>query len=151
MQQLEDKMKIAIVQAQWNAEITDILANSCEDTLKKENVNIIKFNVAGAVELPVMAKNIIMYDENVDAVICIGAVIKGGTDHDKYVASQAAYGCQKVAIDTSVPVVFGVLTVPNKELALQRANGEHSYSGIEWANAAIQIVKNIQQLQEDVI
>jgi 6,7-dimethyl-8-ribityllumazine synthase len=144
-------MKIAIVQAEWNSDITDILTQTCEAALKKEGVDILKYKVAGAVELAVMAKNIIMLDENVNAVICIGAVIKGGTDHDKYVAQQAAYGCQKVAVDTGVPVIFGVLTTPTKELAMQRANGEHSFSGIEWAKTAIQMVRNIQQLEENVI
>jgi 6,7-dimethyl-8-ribityllumazine synthase len=138
-------LKIAIIQALWNKEITDMLVKQCEDKLFESGCEILKYKVAGAVELPVMAKNVIIH-KKVDAVINIGVIIKGDTDHYDFVAQQVSYGCQKVAIETSVPVIFGILTTPNKELAIARANGSHSSSGIEWAYTAIHMVNSIQSL-----
>ncbi len=142
-------MKIAIVKAKWNSDITNLLADTCKKRLKEletENLEILEYEVSGAVELPVMAKNIINY-KKVDAVVAIAVVLKGETDHNIFVAQQASYGCQKVAIETSIPVVFGVLTTENKELALNRANGKHSFSGIEWAETAVDMVKSIKSLK----
>jgi 6,7-dimethyl-8-ribityllumazine synthase len=138
--------KIAIVQATWNSDITGMLAESCEKRLKQDGVEVRKYLVPGAVELAVMAKNIIEKTPEVKAVICIGAVIKGETDHYEHVASQAAYGIQSVSITTGTPVIFGVLTTQTKEQALARANGTHSYSGVEWAETAMVMIKNIESL-----
>lgn len=138
-------MNIAIVKALWNQDINDLLENSCEQELLKQGAKISKYTVSGAVELPVLAKQIIE-KKKVDAVICIGTIIKRETDHYTFVAYQASYGCQKVAVETGTPVIFGVLTTNNKEQALVRANGEHSFSGKEWAEAAVQLVNTIKSL-----
>ncbi|MGV3278653.1 6,7-dimethyl-8-ribityllumazine synthase [Rickettsiales bacterium LUAb2] len=139
-------MKVVIIKAKWNNDITNLLFEDCKQTLEKNNIEVLHFEVAGAVELATTAKKAILILKP-KAVICIGCVIKGETDHDIFVSQQAAYGCQKVSIETVTPVIFGVLTTQNKQLAMARANGEHSFSGKEWAETAIMSMKLFHQLE----
>ncbi|MFV0322518.1 MAG: 6,7-dimethyl-8-ribityllumazine synthase [Alphaproteobacteria bacterium] len=140
-------MKIAIIQAGWNSDITTPLASDAQKFLTQKNVDVDVYKVAGAVELAVAAKNIIAYT-NADAVICIGAVILGETDHYHYVAKMAAEGINKVGIETGVPTIFGVLTCPNKKLAMDRVDGTHSRCGYEWAETAMEMANLIAKLKK---
>lgn len=142
-------MKIAIIKAKWNSDITTPLAHDAQNFLTENNVRVDIYEVAGAVELAVAAKNVIAYTK-VDAVICIGAVILGETDHYHYVAKMAADGINKVGIETGVPTIFGVLTCPNRKLALDRTDGTHSRCGIEWAETAVEMVTLIDNLKKYV-
>ncbi len=139
-------MKIAIVKAKWNNDITSALALDANKKLAQHNVEVLNFEVGGAVELAVAAKNIIQR-KKVDAVICIGAVIYGETDHYDYVCKIAAEGINQVGIETGTPVIFGVLTCRSEKQAWDRTNGEHSFCGIEWAETAMEMVSLIDSLK----
>ena len=142
--------KIAIVQSRFNPEITDSLSVACIERLKQHGIekdNISLFYVPGAVELP-LASKLLAKKKEIDAIICIGAVIKGDTDHYQYVCEQVNYGCQKVALEQQIPVVFGVLTVPTYELALARAGDDLSLNkGVECADATVEMLKFIRRIE----
>jgi 6,7-dimethyl-8-ribityllumazine synthase len=93
--------------------------------------------VPGAFELPLLARKLADSDQY-DAVVCLGAVIRGETSHFEYVAAEASRGIQQVALDTGVPVAFGVLTTDTLEQALDRAGGKHGNKGWDSAIAAMQ-------------
>ena len=101
--------------------------------------------VPGAFELPVVAKRL-ADSGRVDAVVCLGAVIRGDTAHFEYVAGGATQGLVQAAVSTGVPVIFGVLTVDSREQALARVGGSEGHKGEEAANTAIETVRLLQQL-----
>jgi 6,7-dimethyl-8-ribityllumazine synthase len=101
--------------------------------------------VPGAFEVPLAAAQLAASGE-VDAVICVGAVIRGDTGHYEHVAGQCAAGVQRAQLDTGVPVVFGVLTTETTEQALERAGGKGGNKGFEAATAAIEMVDLLRQL-----
>jgi 6,7-dimethyl-8-ribityllumazine synthase len=101
--------------------------------------------VPGAFELPVVASRLAESGE-VDAVICLGAVIRGATGHYEHVAGQCAAGIARVALDTGVPVVFGVLTTETIEQALERAGTKAGNKGYESAETALEMVDLLRQL-----
>jgi 6,7-dimethyl-8-ribityllumazine synthase len=105
--------------------------------------------VPGAFELPLVAKRL-AESERYDAVVCLGAVIRGETVHFDHVAGQAAQGIQRVALETGVPVAFGVLTTDTIEQALDRAGGKHGNKGWDAAMAAMQMVSVLDQLAAGV-
>src|SRR5687768_13583330 len=109
------KIKFAIVVSQFNQTITDKLLDGALTRLKELNVkddqiNLIK--VPGAVEIPLTAK-LLARSQKYHAIICLGAVIRGDTDHYDYVCQQVSNGCQQVMMDFDVPVIFGILTTQN--------------------------------------
>ena len=103
--------------------------------------------VPGAYELPQAAARAAS-SGRYDAVVCLGAVVRGETAHFHFVATEAASGIQRVALDTGVPVTFGVLTTDNLEQALDRAGGKHGNKGWDSAMAAIQMASVLDQLEE---
>jgi len=98
----------------------------------------------GAFEMPLMAKK--LAGKKYNAVICLGAVIRGGTPHFEYVASEAAKGIAKVSLDSGVPVIFGVLTTDNLEQALERAGAKPGNKGFAAAMSAIESANVISQI-----
>ncbi len=134
-------LRVCIVVARWNEFVTRKLlegAESClgEKGLTKENVTVAW--VPGAFEVPTAA-SWAARSGNFDAVICLGAVIRGDTAHFEYVAGGATEGISRIALETGVPVIFGVLTVDNVEQALSRAGGKDGHKGEESAQAAIEM------------
>jgi 6,7-dimethyl-8-ribityllumazine synthase len=105
--------------------------------------------VPGAFELPLVAKRVAQ-SWRYDAVICLGAVIRGETAHFEHVAGQAAWGIQQVSLETGVPVAFGVLTTETLEQALDRAGGKHGNKGWDAAMAAMQMASVLDQLEAGV-
>ena len=104
--------RVGIVRSLWNANITDILLSSCINQLKSNGIkssNLITKNVPGSMEL-VHATNILLSNDDVDGVITLGCIIKGETDHDKYIATAVANGLVSVSLKYNKPVIFGVLT-----------------------------------------
>jgi 6,7-dimethyl-8-ribityllumazine synthase len=99
----------------------------------------------GAFELPLVAKRLAR-SEGFDAVVCLGAVVRGETAHFDYVAGECARGIQQVALDTGVPCVFGVLTTDTMAQALDRAGGEHGNKGWEAATAAVEMAGLLDEL-----
>jgi 6,7-dimethyl-8-ribityllumazine synthase len=134
------KAKIAVIQARFNADITDELLAGCQRRLAELGVKtkqVATFQVPGAFELPVAAR---WASKDYDAVICLGAVVRGDTPHFDYVAGEAARGIQQVATSTGVPVIFGVLTTNTHKQALQRIGGTHGHAGERAAEAALEMI-----------
>lgn len=134
-------LRVCRVVARWNEFVTRRLlegAERClgERGLRKDDVTVAW--VPGAFEIPTAARWA-ANSGNYDAVICIGAVIRGETAHFEYVAGGAAEGIGAVSRETGVPVIFGVLTVDNVEQALSRCGGKDGHKGEEAAQAAIEM------------
>jgi len=132
-------LKIGIVVAQWNSELTNSLLESCIEGLKDSSVaeeNIIISHVPGSFEVVHGAKK--MIDRGVDAVVAIGVLIKGETMHFEYLAEAASQGLMKLNIETNTPVIFGVLTALTEDQARKRSIGEHNH-GFSWGKSAVQM------------
>jgi len=102
--------------------------------------------VPGSVEIPLIAQQFAK-SRDFDAIIALGAVIRGETGHYDYVCEQVSQGCQKVAMEYDIPVIFGVLTTENKVQALDRVGGNHGHKGRESADAAFQMVSLMKSLE----
>ncbi len=131
-------LKIGIVQAKWNSEITDSLKNGAIEVLTKTGAKFSTVLVPGAIELTYAAKK--MIEKNIfDAVIVLGCVIQGETRHFDYVCDSVTYGITKLNLSSSIPVIFGVLTVDNQQQAIDRAGGKHGNKGTECGVAAVKM------------
>lgn len=137
----EDPVRIAIVAARFNGEIVDRLVSTALDELERAGVaasDIVVCRVPGSFELATAAQALLHGPKPPDAVICLGAVIRGETPHFEYVATAAAHGILRVALDARRPVIFGVLTVETIEQAWDRAEGR-CRRGAEAASAALEM------------
>ncbi len=140
------KLKFAIVVSRFNELVSKGLLGGAEDCLKRhgaKDANIDVVWVPGAFEIPLIAKKIA---KDYDAVICLGAVIRGSTAHFEYVASEVSKGIAKVSLDSGVPVIFGVLTTDNLEQALERAGAKPGNKGFAAAMSAIELANLAQAL-----
>jgi 6,7-dimethyl-8-ribityllumazine synthase len=141
-------MRLAIVVARFNAHITGPLFDGCREELQGHGLDLetlATFEVPGCFELPVVAKALAA-SGRFDAVICLGAIIRGDTPHFDFVAAETASGIQRATMDTGVPVVFGVLTTDNEEQALERIGGTAGHKGREWALTAIEMVNTMRRI-----
>lgn len=139
---------IAIVVSQFNQEITALLLEGALLRLKElgiaeKNIKVVK--VPGAVEIPLVAK-LLAQSNKYQALICLGAVIRGETSHYDYVCTQVSEGCQRVMMDCELPVIFGVLTTENEEQAKERVGGKHGHKGREAADAALEMLAILKNL-----
>ncbi len=137
-----DGVRYAIVASRFNDAITRRLLDGALDALDRHGAGPDAADVAwcpGAFEIPAVAKRLAQ-SGRYGAVICLGAVIRGATAHFDYVASGVASGCQTVALDTGVPVLFGVLTVDTLDQAWERAGTKAGNKGAEVAAAAVEMV-----------
>jgi len=140
------KLKFAIVVSRFNELVSKGLLGGAEDCLKRhgaKDANIDVVWVPGAFEIPLVAQKLA---KDYDAVICLGAVIRGATAHFEYVAGEVAKGIAKVALDSGVPVIFGVLTTDNLEQALERAGAKPGNKGFAAAMSAIELANLSQAL-----
>jgi 6,7-dimethyl-8-ribityllumazine synthase len=145
---LERSAKIAVVCARFNSLIVDQLESGCMDTLTRLGVqanDISLIKVPGAFEMPVVIKKLAS-GGTYDAIIGLGAVIRGGTPHFEYVASACTRGLSTAAMDTGVPIIFGVLTVDSIEQAIERAGTKAGNKGADAAASAIEMVSLMRQL-----
>lgn len=136
----------AIIVSDFNNEITHALRDGAVTRLHDHGViesQIKIVHVPGAIEIPLTAA-LLAKSQKFSAIICLGAVIKGETDHYDYVCQQVSYGCQQAMLQYQVPVIFGILTTSTYEQALDRIGGKHGHKGEEAANAAIQMVNVIK-------
>jgi 6,7-dimethyl-8-ribityllumazine synthase len=139
-------MRFAIVAARFNRDVTEPLCTGAEKTLRDLGAADVHVAwVPGAFELPLVAKRFAQSGA-VDAVVCIGAVIRGETAHFEYVAGECAAGLTRASLDTGVPVVFGVLTVDDREQARARIGGAEGHKGEEAAATAIEMVSLLRNL-----
>ena len=142
--------RYVIAVARFNSFIVDHLLEGAIDVLRKHGVmdkDISVVKVPGAFELPLAVKKIASEDE-CDAVIALGAVIRGGTPHFEYVAGECVKGLSQVSLEASKPVAFGVLTVDNIEQAIERAGTKAGNKGAEAAITAIEMVSLLRQLEK---
>ncbi len=141
-------LKVAIIVSRFNSFITDKLLSGAIDGLMRHGVSDSDINVyhcPGAFEIPAAAKRIIESKKN-DAVICLGAVIRGETAHFEYVAGESAKGVGELSLNSNVPVIYGILTTDTVEQAVDRAGGKSGNKGFDVAISAIEMVNLFKQL-----
>ena len=144
-----DSIKIGIVVARFNEFITSKLLGGAIDSLKRENVSEKDIEVAwvpGAFEIPLIASKMAKSNKY-DAIICLGAVIRGATSHYDYVCSEVSKGIAQVSLQSGLPVLFGVLTTDTIEQAIERAGTKAGNKGSECAQGAIEMVNLIRTLE----
>jgi 6,7-dimethyl-8-ribityllumazine synthase len=138
--------RFGIVASRFNDFITKDLVNGCLDTLRRHGTkedDISLTWVPGAFEIPLIAQKIAK-SKSVDAVICLGAVIRGSTPHFEYIASETAKGIAKVSLDTGLPVIFGIITADTIEQAIERAGTKDGNKGRDAALNAIEMANLIK-------
>ena len=143
-----DGLRVALACARFNDLITERLLAGARDGLVRHGVDEASITVAwapGAFELPLVAQRLAASGE-FDAVICLGAVIRGDTPHFDLVAGQCASGVQRAALETGVPVVFGVLTTDSIEQAIERAGTKAGNKGSDSAVTAVEMADLLRQL-----
>ena len=134
------KYRIAVVTSRFNEAVTTKLLDSCLLKLKELGVeNTKSVHVPGAVELPLVAQTLAK-TKQYDAIICLGAVIRGETSHYDFVCQQVSAGVMQVMLQEQLPVIFGVLTTENSEQAFARAGGDHSDKGADAAECALEMI-----------
>ena len=137
----ENGIKVGIVAARFNEFITSKLVGGALDGLKRENVKDEDIDVAwvpGAFEIPLIASKMAK-SRKYDAIICVGAVIRGSTSHYDYVCSEVSKGIAQVSLANDIPVMFGVLTTDTIEQAIERAGTKAGNKGFECAQGSIEI------------
>ncbi len=142
------KMKIGIVAARFNEFIVSKLIGGAEDALIRHGVGKDDIELAwvpGSFEIPMIAQKM-AESKKYDAIICLGAVIKGATDHYDFVCAEASKGIATVGMKTGVPTLFGVLTTDNIEQAIERAGTKAGNKGYDVACAAIEMVNLIKNI-----
>ena len=142
-------VKIGIVAARFNEFITSRLLGGAIDGLKRHEVEEDQIDVAwvpGAFEIPLIAQTM-AESGTYDAVICLGAVIRGSTSHYDYVCAEVSKGIAQVSMGNGLPVMFGVLTCENIEQAIERAGTKAGNKGAECANGAIEMVNLMRELE----
>ncbi|WP_059173802.1 6,7-dimethyl-8-ribityllumazine synthase [Bacillus sp. FJAT-27445] len=142
-------LKIGIVAGRFNDFITDKLVSGALDSLKRHGVSEEDVDVAwvpGAFEIPMIAQKLAK-SAKYDAVITVGAVIRGSTPHFDFVCNEAAKGVANTALATGIPVIFGVLTVDSIEQAIERAGTKAGNKGWEAASSAIEMANLIRSIE----
>ena len=142
-------LRVGVVVARFNDFVTRPLLTGALETLARHGVADAAITVAwvpGAFELPVIAKAMAQ-SGRYDAIICLGAVLRGETDHYEMVAGQAASGIAAVGLDTGVPAIFGVLTADNMDQAINRAGGKSGNIGSNAAAAAVETARLLQAIR----
>jgi 6,7-dimethyl-8-ribityllumazine synthase len=145
-----DGARFAIVAARFNAAVTGALLEGAVATLAEHGVpddHVSVVQVPGAFEIPITAKRLAA-SGRYEAIIALGAVVRGDTQHHEYVAGACARGIGRVAIEENVPVIFGVLTTDTDEQARDRAGGKKGNKGCEAAMAGLEMVTLLRRLDD---
>ena len=141
--------KFALVVSRFNNFLTDKLLEGAVDCLKRHGADVDNVSVAyvpGAFEIPYAAAKL-ANGEKYDAVICIGAVIRGDTPHFDYIANESAKGIAKIGMDSGIPVIYGLITADNLEQAIERAGTKAGNKGWDAAESAIEMI-NLYETME---
>ena len=147
---VSENIKIGIVAARFNEFITSKLLSGAIDGLERHNVAKNDIDVAwvpGAFEIPLIAKKM-AESGKYDAVICLGAVIRGATSHYDYVCNEVSKGVASVSLSSGIPVMFGVVTTENIEQAIERAGTKAGNEGYDCALGAIEMVNLIREINK---
>ena len=148
---LPDTARVAVVAARFNTDIVDELVTGCIGRLEElgiEGSRVDLHRVPGAFELPVAAK-LLAKTKRYSSIVCLGCIIRGDTPHFDYVAGEAARGIQQVAVETGLPVIFGVLTTDTEQQARDRAGGPHGHAGERAAEAALEMIVALRRMRLD--
>ena len=143
-------VKIAIIVTRFNEFITSKLLAGAMDALKRHEVSEEAIEIVwvpGAFEIPLVASKLAA-SKKYDAIICLGAVIRGATTHYDYVCSEVSKGIASVSLATGVPVMFGILTTENIEQAIERAGTKAGNKGYDCAIGAIEMINLVKQIEE---
>lgn len=140
--------RYAIIVSKFNSEISDKLLQGAltrfsELGIEDESLSVV--TVPGAVEIP-LAAQLFAKSKMFSAIICLGAVIRGETDHYDYVCQQVSHGCQRVMLDFDVPVIFGLLTTDTVQQAEDRVGGTEGHKGMDAVDAAFAMIEAIDKI-----
>ena len=141
-------LKLVLVISRFNEFITGKLLEGAKDAMVRHGVAAADIDIAwtpGAFEIPLIAKKLAQAGKY-HAVVCLGAVIRGGTPHFEYIASEVAKGIAQVSLETGVPVIFGVITAENLEQAIERAGAKEGNKGFQAAVSAIEMANIIKAI-----
>jgi len=142
------KGRYALLVSRWNSFVVESLKSGALDTLRRQGISddqITIYYAPGAFEMPLVAQRIAAKG-GVDAIIALGAVIRGGTPHFEYVAGECTKGLSQVSLNTGLPIAFGVLTVDTIEQAIERAGTKAGNKGVEAASTALEMVSLLGKL-----
>ena len=143
-----DNQRFGVVVARFNEFITNKLLSGCLDTLTRHGVDRENIDIAwvpGAFEMPLVAQK--MVEKKYDAVICLGAVIRGATPHFEYVSAEVTKGIAQVGLNSGVPVIYGVITSDTIEQAIERAGTKAGNKGSDAAITAIEMVNLLSEIK----
>ncbi|HZK27525.1 MAG TPA: 6,7-dimethyl-8-ribityllumazine synthase [Clostridia bacterium] len=145
---ISDGLKFGIIVGRFNEFIGSKLLSGALDALKRHDVNEEDIDIAwvpGAFEIPLVAKRMAETDKY-DAIICLGAVIRGATPHFDYVSNEVTKGIAKVSLDTDSPIIFGILTTDTIEQAIERAGTKAGNKGYDAAITAIEMANLLKEI-----
>lgn len=145
---LASGMKFALVVSRFNDIFSERLLGGALDGLKRRGAreeDLTVYKVPGAFEIPLVAKKLALSGDY-DAVICLGAVIRGSTPHFEYVAAEVSKGIAAAALETGVPIIFGVITTDTLEQAIERSGSKAGNKGYAAAEAAVEMVSLLRQI-----
>jgi 6,7-dimethyl-8-ribityllumazine synthase len=147
---IKGQFNVAIIISRFNDKVTQLLFEGALQRLKElefsdEQITVIW--VPGAVEIPITAQRLASMDR-FEAIICLGAVIRGETNHYDYVCQMVSTGCQQVSLNHDIPVIFGILTTENEAQALDRCGGQHGNNGRYCVDAAFEMVSVLRQVNQ---
>jgi 6,7-dimethyl-8-ribityllumazine synthase len=145
---LGEGLKFGLVVSRFNEFFTKKLLEGAQDALLRHGVNEADIDIAwvpGSFEIPLIAKKLAQ-TRRYDAVICLGAVIRGGTPHFEYIAAEVTKGIGRVTLDTELPVVYGILTTDNIEQAIERSGTKEGNEGFKAALNAIEMANLIRSV-----
>lgn len=143
--------KISIIVSGWNSQITDLLYDASLNTLLEygvKNKHIKKQVVPGSMELVFASQLLFEHNKNLDGIICLGCIVKGETDHDKYISHAVTRGLINVSLKYKKPVIFGVLTTNNTQQAFDRSGGKFGNKGEESALALLKMLHLIDSVSK---
>jgi len=141
--------KMGVVVSRFNDFVTKDLVSGCMDTLTRHGMDdkdVTIVWVPGAFEIPQAAQRLIQKQKGLDAVICLGTVIRGSTPHFDYIAAEVSKGIAKISLEESTPVIFGVITADTIEQAIERAGTKDGNKGRDAALTAIEMANLFQKL-----
>lgn len=141
-------LKFGVVVSRFNEFITQKLLDGAQDALRRHGVSPGDIDIAwvpGSFEIPLVAQKLAR-TEKYDAIICLGTVIRGGTPHFEYIATEVAKGVARVSLDTGLPVAFGVITADTLEQAIERAGTKEGNKGFDAAIDAIEMVDLLKSI-----
>lgn len=139
---------IALVISKFNPSITSELKHGAKERLMTRGIlieDIYEVEVPGAIEIPLIALKLAT-TKTFKAIIALGAVIRGETDHYDYVCQMVSAGCNRVSLDFEIPIIFGILTTENEAQAYERIGGKHGHKGVDAADCAIEMVQTLKNI-----